>query len=100
MRLSHDDQMRQARLQQTVQLTRKHADAAPVRLAERTLSQRPIGQSGNEDETSVKKARVMGLTPRPQQQARIVNARGAMKVFLAHARTVQNLPGFAKRMRE
>jgi hypothetical protein len=42
----------------------------------------------------------MGLTPRPQQQARIVNARGAMKVFLAHARTVQNLPGFAKRMRE
>jgi hypothetical protein len=80
MRLSHDDQMRQARLRQTVQLTRELVDAAI--------------------ETSVKKARVMGLTPRPQQQSRIVNARGAMKAFLAHARTVQNLPSFAKRMRE
>lgn len=88
MRQSHDDQMRalRARLEGQSTPADKPVPDVPVQLT-RSLVERAVKRSAS-------------ASPLPQQLAWQQRTNGSMKTFLRHARTFQDLPHFARRMRE
>jgi hypothetical protein len=85
MRISHDDQMRQAALRMAPAPSVVESD--PPVLITRVVINRTLAAN------HVHQVRSTTL-PRFRQ------ANGAMREFLKTARSVQNLPSFAKRIRE